>query len=967
MALAAGSRLGRYQILSLLGAGGMGVVYRAHDERLQRDIALKVLPPSVLFDETARRRFRKEALALAKLSHPNIAAVYDVGEEGDTAYLVMEWVPGEPLSSRRQHGPLPVTEVLSYGIQIAEALEEAHERGVVHRDLKPANVMVTPRGQVKVLDFGLAKLLAPGDEQNATLSRSELGAPAGTPLYMSPEQAFGEAVDGRTDLWSLGVVLYELLAGRAPFEGATDWALLQAVSQQTPPSLTVLRPDLPAGVEALISRAMSRDMAARFASAGAMRTAMQLAMAKMSGDTRPLAAGMLPRIRRWRWAAATAVALVGALALGGWYLVRNAHQRWARLEAPAIITRLMDADLRLGASAVLQRALGYLPGDSVLTNLAAAQRSTIAITTTPARVEVAVQDYLTPDSAWRVLGSTPLSHVELPKGYYRWRLTPPGGKPVIIAPPMHQKMHFALDSMAMAPPGMVRVGADTYGDYIAFIGWVGPYQLPAFDIDRTEVTNAEYQQFVDSGGYRQRKYWTEPFVDGDRTLTWDVATPRFRDRSGRPGPAGWSAGHFPVGEDSLPVAGISWYEAVAYLAFRSKVLPTMAQWSLAGPSALASFVGRVSNMSGTAVAQVGKFRGLGPYGTYDMAGNVREWVSNANETHLRLILGGAWGSAPYLYGEAEALPPFDRSMQNGVRGVRNLGPVPVAAQQPIKIIRRDFARYTPASDAVFKAYTVMYAYDQSPLNAKEDKVVATTADYRVMKVSYDAAYGQQRMSAYLFLPTHVKPPYQAVIFFPSARVLDLHDSNKLGDTTFFDYIVQSGRAVVYPVYQDTYERRLKGALPGAAQELALTTQRSKDVARTIDYLQTRADIRGDDLAYLGVSMGAAEGAIYATMSQDRLRTAVFLDGGFFLEQPTRGGDQADFVPRLKKPVLMVNGRYDATFSLDASQSPMFAMLGTPAADKKHVLLEAAHDVTSERGRLMREVLGWLDKYLGRVE
>ena len=181
MSLAAGSRLGRYQIVELLGAGGMGMVYRARDERLQRDVAIKVLPPAVLSDETARRRFRKEALALAKLSHPNIAAVYDVGEESDAAYLVMECVPGESLAARLQRGPLDVTDALTFGVQIAGALTEAHEQGVVHRDLKPANVMLTPKGQVKVLDFGLAKLLSPTDGSTANLSRSELGAPAGTP------------------------------------------------------------------------------------------------------------------------------------------------------------------------------------------------------------------------------------------------------------------------------------------------------------------------------------------------------------------------------------------------------------------------------------------------------------------------------------------------------------------------------------------------------------------------------------------------------------------------------------------------------------------------------------------------------------------------------------------------------------------------------------------------------------------
>jgi pimeloyl-ACP methyl ester carboxylesterase len=223
------------------------------------------------------------------------------------------------------------------------------------------------------------------------------------------------------------------------------------------------------------------------------------------------------------------------------------------------------------------------------------------------------------------------------------------------------------------------------------------------------------------------------------------------------------------------------------------------------------------------------------------------------------------------------------------------------------------------------------------------------------------------MAAYLFLPKNVKPPYQAVVFFPSANVEDLKSSDSLGDIDFFDYVVQSGRAVLYPVYQQTYERRSQNVRPGASQAIDLTIQRSRDVGRSLDYLRSRSDIAADKLAYLGVSMGAAEGVIYATLAQDKLKTVILLDGGFFLDRPPAGGDQADFAPRMKKPVLMVNGRYDFTFSLARAQEPLFRMLGTPAADKQHVVLESPHGVTARKAALTTAVLGWLDKYLGRVQ
>ncbi len=229
MVLKPGVQLGPYEIQERLGAGGMGEVYRARDSRLQREVAIKVVRPGVLIDEDARHRFRNEALALARLSHPNIAGVYDFGEVEGMDYLVMEYVPGPSLAQKLSSGPLSVQESLSLAAEIADALEEAHERGVIHRDLKPGNVVLTGKGHAKVLDFGLAKLLEPAGE--TTLSKfGQTRGPIGTLLYMSPEQAEGLPIDARTDLWSLGALLYESLAGKPPFDGNSAVAILHAVT-----------------------------------------------------------------------------------------------------------------------------------------------------------------------------------------------------------------------------------------------------------------------------------------------------------------------------------------------------------------------------------------------------------------------------------------------------------------------------------------------------------------------------------------------------------------------------------------------------------------------------------------------------------------------------------------------------------------------------------------------------------------
>ncbi len=245
-----------------------------------------------------------------------------------------------------------------------------------------------------------------------------------------------------------------------------------------------------------------------------------------------------------------------------------------------------------------------------------------------------------------------------------------------------------------------------------------------------------------------------------------------------------------------------------------------------------------------------------------------------------------------------------------------------------------------------------------------------TADWREEKITFDAAYNGERMAAYLFLPKNVHPPYQTVLFFPSARVLFIPDSGnglKIGDLKFVDYVIQSGRAVMYPIYQNTYERQVKFYLPQASQSIQLTSDWYKDAARSLDYLATRPDIDSNKVAYLGVSMGSADGVIISTLLQDRLKAVVYLDGGYFLDTPPRGGDQADFAPRMKKPVLMVNGRYDFTFPVEKAQDPLFKMLGTPESDKRHVVLDTPHDVTEQRPLLVKAVLDWLDRYLGPVQ
>src|ERR1700674_2272121 len=302
MALAAGTRLGAYEVLTQIGAGGMGEVYQARDTKLGRDVAIKVLPEAFAHDPDRLSRFQRAAKMLASLNHPNIATIHGLEQSGGTSYLVMELVSGETLAERVKAGPLGIEETLKIALQIAEALEAAHEKGIIHRDLKPANVKLTPEGKVKVLDFGLAKAFEGdtstedmGNSPTLSMAATMQGVILGTAAYMSPEQARGKAVDKRTDIWAFGCVLYELLTGKAAFHGEDVTDILAAVVRAEP-DWQALPAATPVKIRDLLGRCLQKDKTQRLRDAGDARIEFQEALTAPPTADAPTAA---PATRGW--------------------------------------------------------------------------------------------------------------------------------------------------------------------------------------------------------------------------------------------------------------------------------------------------------------------------------------------------------------------------------------------------------------------------------------------------------------------------------------------------------------------------------------------------------------------------------------------------------------------------------------------------------------------------------------------
>jgi formylglycine-generating enzyme required for sulfatase activity len=702
---------------------------------------------------------------------------------------------------------------------------------------------------------------------------------------------------------------------------------------------------------------LEKDPADRYASTADLARALVRCAERQRGG----AAGR-PLLRRPAVRAALGLALLAA-AVAAPLLVRDSRRRWARLEALPRLSQLVDAGDLYGAYRLAREAEKHIPADPKLREVLNRVTIPISIVTQPAGAQVLYKGYSTPEAEWAALGETPLQAVRVPYALMRWRITKQGyepfeGAPFGVRPFTALATGFALDQAGTRPPGMVRVpgGPLAYPELPAV-------ELGSYWLDRHEVTNEEYKRFVHQGGYERRDYWAEPFVADGREVDWAEAMTRLRDATGRPGPAQWELGGYPPGQDRLPVGGVSWYEAAAYCRSVGKALPTVYHWYGATAQDQISDILRFSNFDNKGPAPVGSYQGLGDYGTYDMAGNVKEWCWNAGGDR-RYILGGSWDEPTYMFRlRRDARSPFERLPTHGFRCARYDAPA-AAVLTPIDSAASDARK--PAGDDVFEAYRGMYAYDRSPLEARIEATDDASPDVRKETVSFRAAYGNERLKAIVFLPRGVPPPYQAVVWFPGDDAFFAPSSATLTSSFLFDFLPRSGRALVYPVYKGMYERSA-GASPFAfapQQWRDLGVAWSRDLGRTLDYLETRGDVDMRRLAYYGFSAGAIYGPVFTAVDR-RFAASVLLAAGLGLARLPPEMAPVNFAPRARVPTLLIGGRDDFLMPIESQQRPLLRLLGAPDVDKRLAVLEGGH-IPSDRRAIVRETLDWLDRYLGPV-
>ncbi|MGB7070520.1 MAG: protein kinase [Pyrinomonadaceae bacterium] len=1021
--VARGKNFGHYEIVRELAAGGMGAVYLAKDQKLDRLVAVKVVHQRLQKNQDNIRRFAKEAKAASALNHPNILTIYEIGSHDGAPYIVSEFIEGKTLREILNEQRLDASEAIEISTQIASALSAAHKHRIIHRDIKPENIIVRDDGYVKVLDFGLAKLMPDHsmsgfEYDSSTMNPTVSGVILGTVKYMSPEQARGETIDGRADIFSLGIVTYEMITGRKPFEGDSVAETFANLINKEPEPIDELTDGNPVPFHQVVMKMLRKDPDERYSSAdellsdlrvcrqshelgesgrpGTQIESTRILNAVPTGDhaTITIARSSAQRLM----ALATAVVFLTAALAAGMWLRNRSNVGWAKEQVPKI-DELANSGSRFEAYDLALEVEQFVPDDPGLLSAMPSLADSISITSEPGGASVYLKRFQ-PDENGKfpersLVGTTPISQLRIPRGPQILFIEKEGYAPVersilgnvatlgnglkFNSPPI--EIRQTLVEAGSVPDNMIFVPGSEYRLTSSLRPTEEKTRLDDFLIDKYEVSNKDYKEFITAGGYLKMEYWKFPIVNDGRTLSWDEAMKLFRDRTSLPGPREWSNQDFPQAKADYPVTGISWFEAAAYAEFRGKSLPTIFQWEKAardgrrtlpansmpwGPYLPGDSLIERANFDnkGTLPVNSGEF-GLSPFGALNMAGNAAEWVLN-EAANGHLSAGGAWGEPAYNFGYYVTYPGLYESEKVGFRCVRLAAPELAAGDQGSAKIEKnsEVPAFPRITDAQFQEASEGYSYTNTPLGPEVVEVIET-ANWRREKITFDGADGE-RAIAYLYLPHNAALPLQVIEYVPGSDVDAALTAVTASIESWMAPVIKSGRAIVGIVAKGQIERPWPAdfAMPSAstAEYRDILVNRYTDYRRGLDYLETRSEIDSNRIAFLGISAGAHEGLILAGL-EHRYRSFFLMAAGIRSTdmQLHAGANPVNFVSHIRGPTFILNGQYDEAFPVKTSAEPLLKLLKEP----KHLeLYDGPHAPPPEV--YVPAISKFLDETLGPV-
>jgi len=971
---AAGDYLGHYKIVGEIGRGGMGIVYQAEDTKLRRPVALKFLPDHVDPTLQAQDRFVNEARAASTLNHPNLCTIHEISTHESRSFIAMAYYEGETLKERIKQGPIPIQQAINYAHQLADGLSSAHKRGIVHRDIKPANIIITKDGRVIILDFGLAKMA----EQTQQLSMK--GVAVGTVAYMSPEQTRGDKVSTQTDVWSLGVVFYEMITGHRPFAGATNTVIIESIRNDTPALLSSPSADAFPSLPSLVASMLEKKAEDRPTSAEIFRNLSTLTappdISTTKKNSRP---------------AAIIIGLVAAFIVLSLTYIRPLVKQNQVTEALALlpeIQRLAQSGNFPEAYTLAEEANKHLTDDSRLSSMWPLIADKLTIITEPAGAQVTAQRYDADaegqSSAPEFLGETPISDLQMPRGAYRLVIEKEGYALVermvsrhLFDP--HVLVEQKLIKESLLPDDMVFVPGGTYQLRGQDLLTTEEVALQDYAIDRFEVSNSDFKAFIDAGGYRDRSHWQHAIINNGMEIPWENAIIELVDRTGLHGPRTWTNQTPPFGEEDLPVTNITWYEAQAYARWAGKRLPSIFEWQRAARPDTIHPMGMImpwgtimpnesveyrANFSSSGAVPVNSHPfGVSAYGAYNMAGNVREWCANPMGAGY-ITAGGSWADPEYSFAYLGSFPGLFSNSQVGFRCARTLSgsdSVHIAMHLPDK---PPVPAYTPVDAQTYQNLLSHYRYDPIPLDASITETTETS-DWTRETVTFTGARGEQ-LIAYLYLPKHAAAPYQAVLFSPPLPVLlGWYSITQEAERTLGPYI-KTGRAVLAIVPKGGVERPREPGFQFPAQNSVqmrdIGVNWAAEYSRGLDYLETRDEIDMQKIAHIAFS-AAGSGLIFPAI-EDRYQSILLISSGLptFITERLPESNPINFLPFYSAPVLTLAGRFDEINAIDTHVRPMFDLLPHP---KRLEIVDSGHVPPLEMS--VPIIRSWLDETLGAVD